>query len=196
MLKELIVSEKYGKAYRAEFVRYSELPTWSWNNWILDPEKSGGCVFDMHIHDVDLINWFFGAPKTLRSAVTEKKAGLEAIFTQYFYDGLFVTSAADWSLPSSFPFEARCQINFERACAVISGGELTVYRDGETEKPKLSSESSFLSEMREFLAQVIDGAECSVISAESVRDSVKLAKAEILSAKLGEALDPEAVKPE
>lgn len=193
LLKELISSEKYGKAYRAEFVRYSELPMWSWNNWILDPEKSGGCVLDMHIHDVDLINWFFGTPKTLRSAVTEKKAELEAIFTQYFYDELLVTSAADWSLPSSFPFDSRCQINFENACAVISGGELTIYSDGEKEKPKLSLESAFVSEMREFLAQVIDGAECSVISAESVRDSVKLAKAEILSAKLGQSVEPETV---
>lgn len=71
-LKEYVENKTFGAPYRAEFSRYSQKPTWTWNDWILDPEKSGGCVLDMHVHDVDLINWIFGIPKSLRSAVTEK----------------------------------------------------------------------------------------------------------------------------
>ena len=54
-LKEYVATEKYGKAYSAEFIRYSQTPLWTWQNWILDPSKSGGCPWDMHVHDVDMM---------------------------------------------------------------------------------------------------------------------------------------------
>lgn len=182
-LKEYVDNKTFGDVYRAEFTRYSQKPTWTWKDWILDPQKSGGCVFDMHIHDVDLINWIFGMPKTLRSAMTEKKVGREAIFTQYFYDDLLVLSNADWSMPQSFPFEARCLVNFENATIVIADGKITVYQDDKSFSPKLDEESYFTKEMRAFLSSIIDGKACSVTSPESILDSIKLAIMEIDSSK-------------
>lgn len=184
-LKEYVDNKTFGNVYRAEFTRYSQKPTWTWNNWILDPDKSGGCILDMHIHDVDLINWIFGIPKTLRSAMTEKKVGREAIFTQYFYDNLLVLSNADWSMPQSFPFEARCLVNFENATVVITDGKVTVYQDDKSFSPELDEESYFIKEMRAFLKLVIDNEECSITSPESVLDSVKLAMMEIESSITG-----------
>jgi len=102
-VKKYIESGIYGKAYRAEFSRYSNLPLWSWDNWILDTDRSGGCIMDMHVHDVDLINWYFGKPNSLRSCMTNKKSEWESVSTQYFYDDLLVVSNADWSMPQSFP---------------------------------------------------------------------------------------------
>lgn len=187
-VKKYIENGTYGKVYRAEFSRYSQTPTWTWNNWILDPKQSGGCILDMHIHDVDLINWLFGKPKALRSAATEKKAELESVFTQYFYDDLLVTSAADWSLPQTFPFEERCIINFDKATVCASGGKLTVYTDGESFTPELSEETDFVREMRAFLKLALDGEECSETSPESVHLSIKLALKEIESAKTGKTI--------
>ena len=183
-LKEYIDNYTFGKAYRAEFSRYSPKPTWTWNNWILDPKKSGGCVLDMHIHDVDLINWFFGMPKSLRSAVTEHKMELESVFTQYFYDDLLVLSHADWSMPGSFPFEARCLVNFEEATVILEDGKITVYRDEDRFSPELSEESYFMREMRAFLGLVIDNETCAVTSPQSVYSSVQLALKEIEAGKL------------
>ncbi len=182
-IKKYIENGTYGKAYRAEFSRYSQTPTWTWNNWILDPKQSGGCILDMHIHDVDLINWMFGMPNSLRSAITEKKTELESVFTQYFYDDLLVTSAADWSLPQTFPFEQRCTINFENATVCMIDGKLTVYKADESFVPEISAETAFMREMRAFLKLVIDGEECSQTSPESVHSSVKIALREIAAAK-------------
>lgn len=178
-LKEYVDNNTFGKAYRAEFIRYSQTPVWSWNNWILDPQKSGGCVFDMHIHDVDLINWIFGVPKDIHSAMTNKKVGREAIFTQYFYDDLLVLANADWSMTQTFPFEAHTLVNFEEATVLIEDGKLTVYKDEESFCPPLLGEDYFTEEMRAFLSVVIDNKECNVTSPLSVLDSVKLAKLEI-----------------
>jgi len=187
-LKEYIDNETFGKIYRAEFYRYSQKPTWTWNDWILDPKYSGGCVLDMHIHDVDLINWMFGMPKAVRSAVTEKVVELEAIFTQYFYDDLLVTSAADWSLPQSFPFDCKCMLNFEKACVVVTNDGLTVYQDDKSFRPEIDTTDHFLTEMRAFLGMVIDGKECAITSPESVRNSIGLALKEIEAAKTGKTI--------
>jgi len=182
-LKEYIDNETFGKPYRAEFSRYSQVPTWSSKNWIIDPERSGGCVFDMHIHDVDLINWMFGTPNAVRSAVTSVKVGLEAIFTQYFYDDLLVTSNADWSMPAKFPFEARSLVNFTGATVILQGGKLTVYTDTDTFSPELPEVDAFMAEMQTFLKAAFDGEDNEDYSAESVYNSVKLALIEIESSK-------------
>lgn len=182
-LKEYVNSETFGKVYRAEFSRYSQTPLWTWNNWILDPEKSGGCVIDMHIHDVDLINWIFGVPETVHSVITGNKVEREAIFSQYFYKDFLVLSNADWSLSQTFPFEARCLVNFERATLVLKDGKITVYEDEVNYSPELSGEDYFASEMKAFLDLVTEGKKSTVTSAESVMESMKLAKREIEAAK-------------
>jgi len=182
-LKEFVDSKTYGKVCRAEFTRYSQTPLWTWNNWILDPEKSGGCVLDMHIHDVDLINWIFGIPESLQSVITGNKVEREAVFTQYFYKDFLVISNADWSLSQTFPFEAKCLVNFEKATVVIADGKLTVYEDERSYTPEISKDDYFVSEMKTFLDLVIEGKESSITSAESVAESIKLAIKEIKEAK-------------
>ena len=182
-IKEYIDTGRYGAPYRAEFSRYSATPTWTWKNWILDPALSGGCAIDMHVHDVDLVHWFFGVPDSLRSVSTSAKIDSESIFTQYFYDGLFVTTAADWSLCSTFPFEARAMVNFERATVTITDGKLSVYCDGETVTPDLGDVTCYMNEMRAFVEWVIDDKPCAVISPEEIRDTMDIAFAEIESAK-------------
>ena len=185
MLKSYIDSGCFGNAYRAEFTRYSKTPKWTYNNWILDPEKSGGCIMDMHIHDVDLINWFFGVPNSLRSDITEHKTKLESVFTHYYYDGLTVMAGADWSMPEKYPFTVRALINFDNATAELKDGKLTVYTDDGIITPKLSEDTCFEMEMEAFLSYVIDDTPCSESNPESIFGSVKIALAEEKSARQG-----------
>ena len=182
-IKEYVEDGTFGLPQRAEFSRYSATPTWTWNNWILDPALSGGCVLDLHVHDVDLIQWLFGVPDCLRSVMTNNKTERDSIFTQYFYDGLFVTSAADWSMRRDFPFEARTIINFERATVTVIGGKLTVYTEDETIVPLLDGVSCYMHEMRAFVEWVVDGKPCDLISLESVRASMDIVFSEIESAE-------------
>lgn len=183
-VKEYIDEGTYGRPLRAEFSRYSATPTWTWNNWILDPALSGGCAIDMHVHDVDLVNWYFGVPDCLRSVSTSNKTECESMFTQYFYDGLFVTTSADWSMCPTYPFSSRMLINLERATVCVEDGKLTVHEaGGETVVPILSEVSCYMNEMRAFVEWVIDGKACADISLDSVRTSMDMAFSEIESAK-------------
>lgn len=185
LLKHYIDTKEFGNVQRAEFTRYSQLPVWSWDNWLLDPKRSGGCALDMHIHDVDLINWYFGKPKCVESSYVNPNTESKAIFTRYFYDDKMITSGADWSLPQKFPFESRCLVSFETAIAVICNGELAIYTDNETIIPEVNSEHYFVEEMRAFLKYVIDNEISDKTSPESVFDSMDIAFSEIESASKG-----------
>ncbi len=188
-IKEYIVEGTYGKPYRAEFSRYSQTPLWTWNNWILDPEMSGGCILDMHVHDVDMINHLFGKPVSVHSVMTENKVPLESIFTQYkLENGMIVTTGADWSLPQKFPFEDNYFVIFEKACMKIIGDELVVYTDDEVIKPALDSEESHLAEVREFVDCVVNNKPSPTTPTESVLMSIKVALAELESAKTGKTV--------
>lgn len=182
-IKEYIDDGRFGKPRRAEFFRYSATPTWSWDNWLIDPKRSGGCAIDMHVHDVDLVHWLFGVPDCLRSVMTSGKVECESIFTQYFYEDLFVSTSADWSMSATFPFEARTLINFERATATVVDGKLTVYTEDSVIIPELGDVTCYMNEMRAFVEWVADGKECEYISVESIRDSMDIAFSEIESAK-------------
>lgn len=185
-LKEYVRQETFGKALRFDFCRWSQTPLWTWNNWILDPEKSGGCVLDMHIHDVDMINWMFGMPQWVSAFGTGNKCELENVQARYAYDGLVGTGSADWSMPQKFPFTKRFMINFERATAEIAGGKLMVYTDAEAFEPPLEPDDIHYQAMKTFLGVILDGAPREEISdCGTVRNSVAIALAEIESMKTG-----------
>lgn len=187
-IKEYIDSSCFGKVRGASFERISQMPLWTWNNWILDCEKSGGCVLDMHVHDVDLINWFFGKPKSLTSVIKNSKIPLEGVSTQYYYDDFIVSAAADWSLPQKFPFTTRCRIDFEKASAVVENDKLIVYTDDEILLQEFDAEDAYKAEMSDFLNLVIDKKPSNITSAESVYSSVKIAMKEIESGKTNQTI--------
>lgn len=188
-LKSYIDNERFGKVLTASFTRYSQTPKWTWQNWILDPKKSGGAPLDLHIHDVDFINWCFGMPKSVSSFERNTKLDGESIFTKYNYENLTILAEADWAMSAAFPFTSRCVMNFEEATAVIEGDVLTVYTDEDSIIPERNTKSHFLKEMEAFLKYVIDGIDCLITSPESVRESVRLALAEVESAKTGKEVE-------
>ena len=183
-LKEYVENTTFGRVSRAEFTRYSQTPLWTWNNWILKEDKSGGCIIDMHIHDVDLINWIFGTPKSIHSVMTENKVEAEAIFTQYeMKDGTLILSSADWSMPQKFPFEAKCLVNFEKATVVIKDNSVVVYTDNEVIEETFDGESYFYNEMKDFVECITKKCTSETTSTESILDTVKIVMAEVKSAK-------------
>lgn len=185
-LKQYIDSLCYGKVRYATFERNSQMPLWTWNNWILDSDKSGGCILDMHIHDVDLINWFFGMPDSITGHMGNSKISRESISSTYHYDNFAVDTRADWSLPQTYPFKAICRVDFDEASVVVENDTLYVYKDNETFSEAFDPEEAFVYELKAFIEQVIDSKECDITSPESVSDSVNMALKEIQAAQKGE----------
>jgi len=144
-LENLYDSGKYGELISAVFTRISPKPTWSWNNWILDPAKGGSAALDLHIHDTDFIRYLMGEPVDVSSEASRDENGvIIQIHTSYNYPGRLVTAEGAWGYPPKFPFSMEYRVKFEKATAVYKSGaspSLSVYtEDGNEEFPKLEKE--------------------------------------------------------
>jgi len=191
MIKEAYDSGKYGKLLRLELSRYSLTPVWGWENWFMDFDKSGGCALDLHIHDVDFVNYMLGRPKAVRSDAIHTKCGFDTITTQFYYeDGPIVHVNGDWSLPASYGFECQFMAVFEKA--VITNGSKGVKvcpHDGEAEEfefPKGSPNPIYMEELDYMLTCIKEGRPNDIVPMESTKQSVEMVFAEYESAKTGE----------
>ena len=103
-LRERLASGRIGAARWAMFRRRCAAPAWS--KWLKDPQRSGGGVFDLLIHDVDMCLHLFGMPETVSATGYEALAsGIDLIMAELHYPGqgtAFVTGG--WHHPKSYPF--------------------------------------------------------------------------------------------
>ena len=136
-LEKIIKAGTYGKVVNANFRRISPVPTWGWNNWLLDEKLSGGAAQDLHIHDMDYVLSQFGKPKKIASAKNTLGMANSYIHSLLSYDDFVVTVEGTWDLPGSHPFEASFRVVFEKAVVEMGGGKFMCYTADGAEEIKL-----------------------------------------------------------
>ena len=190
MLKELIDSKKYGNVIRADFSRISPVVTWSWQDWMLDEAKSGGAALDMHVHDVDFINWAFGAPRAVTSSATNHKSKHETISTVYHYDNnMLVTAIGDWGMPGCFPFTPGFTVRFEKATVVLTAEGVKLYpEEGQPSIIEVPADNGYVEEIVDFINCIREGKESAINPPEASLLSLKIALAEKVSADTGKTV--------
>jgi len=176
-LKELVESKKYGNVRTAYFHRLSSPPTWGFKNWLLDPEKSGGCLLDMHIHDLDFARYAFGEPNAVSCTAAEVNAEYDSVQSRLYYDGFTVEATGDWGLSPNYDFSAGFRVNFEAATVELKDGVVTVYPfEGEKFIPEYDKTDYFYNELR-YLVSIVRGEKENIVNPpESAAMSVKLAE--------------------
>ena len=126
-LTKIVGSGAYGSVVNANFRRLSPLPTWGWQNWLLDPTLSGGAGQDLHIHDMDYVLSLFGEPLSCRTVKNVKGEKNSYVATVLQYADFAVSVEGTWGLPTPYPFTATFRVVFEKATVEYAGGKLTVY---------------------------------------------------------------------
>lgn len=133
--KDYVDNGNFGKCTGAYFYRGGTTPIWSWENWLLTKERSGGCLLDQHVHDVDTIVWMFGLPKAVSTVGTVRVegSGYDIVSTNYIYeDGKVVNAQDDWTINGDgYGFEMLFRMNFEKGALVFEKGKLMVHPIGE-----------------------------------------------------------------
>lgn len=192
-LKACVSDERYGKVISAYFFRGGGTPRWSYENWLLTKDKSGGCLLDQHIHDVDMINYLFGLPEKVSTVAKNAipGSGYDAVSTNYIYpDGKMVNAQDDWTIEGKFGFEMIFRVNFERGNLVCTREGLTVNEnDGNSFKPELCQNDGYYREMTSFANAIINNTPLDVSTPQSTTDTIYIAECELKSADLkGEAV--------
>lgn len=139
-LKNTADSGLYGKLLSATFRRMSTSPTWAWDGWLHDVQKSGSSALDMHIHDVDFMRMLMGEPEDLVSMAQCRKDGtIDHIFTSYMYKDAVAHIECSWDYPEAFPFKGEYIVRFEKATITYENGKLTVYeQNGKSFNPEIA----------------------------------------------------------
>jgi 1,5-anhydro-D-fructose reductase (1,5-anhydro-D-mannitol-forming) len=185
---EIFFEGRYGRLLAAHFQRLSQTPTWSSCNWLMNGELSGGGSFDLHIHDVDYVQYLLGMPRAVYARGYSGPSGdIDHIATQYLYQGdVVVTSEGGWVMTKSFGFRQGFDLVLEEASIVFDSTRnptLRVYpRDGAPFTPELPQGDAYAREIAHFVGLVAGQELPEVITPQESRESVRLVLAEKRSA--------------
>ena len=166
-LKQTIDARTFGAVESAVFRRLGSPPSWS-RGFYGNLAKSGGALFDLHVHDADFVRHCFGAPESVAST-----GSLAHVTTLYRYpDGpAHVVAEGGWDHARGFPFFMGYTLVFQRATVEFALGRepvLQLTRAGTTRAVELPPGTGYDGEVRHALAAVRGRVRARVGAAEAV----------------------------
>jgi len=117
-LKEAIADGRYGAVKAARFRRVGEAPAWGREGYF-NGAASGGALLDLHIHDVDFVQYLFGRPKAVfAQGFTHYSGAIDHVMAQYTVEcGASVSAEGSWMMGDGHGFHMGYTVIFERATA-------------------------------------------------------------------------------
>ncbi|MEA4852664.1 MAG: Gfo/Idh/MocA family oxidoreductase [Christensenella sp.] len=102
--RKLIKSNTIGSIRVISLARLAQHPNWS--TWHTDPQKSGGALFDLHIHDIDYLYSLFGMPKNVYAIGWKSQYGCwnHVVSNLCWKDGTKAVVEASMDMKGGFPF--------------------------------------------------------------------------------------------
>lgn len=185
-LKHTVERGELGRVRSAVFRRLGSVPGWS-RDFYENIDQSGGALWDLHIHDVDVVRWLFGNPAT----VVATGSFLHVTTLYRFTDGPeHVVAEGGWGHEEAFGFRMSYVIRFDDATAEFDLGRepsLRLFRRGRTEFPTLPQATGYEAEVRHFLDCIAGRTNLTCPLADSVEVS-RILEAEVLSLRSGEVV--------
>jgi predicted dehydrogenase len=178
-LRGVMAGGALGLVRSALFRRRCSAPFWS--TWLADPGKSGGGVFDLLIHDIDMAIHLFGLPDSVEASGYENLGkGIDIMHAELFYShGGSVLITGGWHHPKSYPFSMEYTVVCDGGTVDFSseGRPPALYRDnGEMEKLNLPDVDGYAAELKYFVECCREGVRPTVCPAAESAAAVKLAR--------------------
>jgi len=188
-LKECVDKEPFGPLQSITFHRLARHPKWA-SEFYSDPRRSGGALFDLHIHDADLVRWILGDPDEVFSA-----GSLDHVTTLYRYrkGPLHVVAEGGWDHSPGFAFRMRYVAVFERATAdydmLRTGQHLMLSHDETQDVINIESGTGYDGEIRHMLEVLASGGSHPLAAAiEEAEGVTRLLEAERRSVESGKSV--------
>ncbi len=194
-----INSRKYGKLLGGAFKRVISDPQWL--KGFYDPEKIGGPMLDLHVHDAHYIRLLFGMPKAVFTSGRMRGEVAGYFNSQFQFDDPRIAVSATSGVidQQGRAFCAAFEIHLERATllydfAVIDGKPelampLTVLTaDGKVTRPKMKSDDpvdAFADELTEAVRTARTEKPSALLDGELARDALILCEKQTASLARG-----------
>jgi predicted dehydrogenase len=186
--REVIRSGDYGRVRGGSFRRIISDPTWIKDFW--SPERIGGPMLDLHVHDAHFIRLVFGMPQEVNTAGRLRDDLPEFWHSQFrFADRELVVEATSGTIDQQGrAFTHAFEIHLERATlafdfAVIGGAgrylcePMLLDSNGHVDHPKLPGGDpidAFVNELREVTRSVSEGKASETLGAILAQDAIRL----------------------
>jgi predicted dehydrogenase len=194
-----IRSGDYGKVRGGAFRRIIADPTWVRDFW--SPERIGGPMLDLHVHDAHFIRLVFGMPTEVVTSGRMRDGLPEFWHSQFRFGdrGLAVEATSGTINQQGRPFTHAYEIHLERATlmfdfAVIGGDgrylcEPTLLDDrGGVQRAQLPGgdpTDAFANELREVVRCIRDGQTSEILGAILAQDAMRLCEKQAESLRVG-----------
>jgi predicted dehydrogenase len=194
-----IRSGEYGEVLGGAFRRVIADPTWVRDFW--SPERIGGPMLDLHVHDAHFIRLVFGMPTEVVTSGRMRDGLPEFWHSQFRFGdrGLAVAATSGTINQQGRAFTHAYEIHLERATlmfdfAVIGGEgrylcEPTLLDDeGGVQRPQLPGGDpidAFANELREVVRCVRDGQTSEILGAILAQDAMRLCEKQAESLRRG-----------
>jgi predicted dehydrogenase len=101
--RELVRDGSLGNVFFASASRLAEPPRWA--DWFRDPDKSGGALFDLQVHDLDYLMNLFGVPDSVFAVGLQSDSGSwDHVASSLSYPVSKVTIEASYRMAPGWPF--------------------------------------------------------------------------------------------
>ena len=189
-LKEAVDDGRFGRVLSARFRRVAQAPGWGRTHF-LSGSESGGALLDLHIHDVDFIQYLFGRPAaTYARGHTMVSGATDHVLAMYeFPDGKVVSAEGSWAMAPGFGFDMAYTINFERATVDFASTRtpdaLRLIQDGQAAKVEPGPGDGYIGELRYFTDCIAKGIQPSIVTLADGISALEICAAEEESIKTG-----------
>lgn len=149
-LQQKVADKTYGDVRSAVFQRLARNPMWA-HDFYGDLNRSGGALFDLHVHDVDFVTWLFGVPDSVSSV-----GSASHVTTQYGYANgpNHVVAEGGWDHAPGFDFRMRFVVIFEEATvdfALQRPDSLVLYHNEEKQPIEIADGNGYDGEIRHMI---------------------------------------------
>ena len=172
-LRDVIRNNTYGRIVSSKFCRFSPPPFWSKDNWQGDVKRSGGCIHDLSIHDLDFVRWAMGEPEEVSCTISNRVVEADSSVSKLYYDGHCAEVIADWS-DADCVFNALYDVEFENARIVMHNNKVTLYQNGVSAEVKLEEYESVIGEIQYYTGLLENGGENTECPPESSAKTILL----------------------
>lgn len=195
---ELIRSGKYGKPMGGYFKRVISDPKWL--KHFYDPERIGGPMLDLHVHDAHFIRLVFGMPKTVTSQGKMRGEVVEYCSSLFGFQNpeVVVSSIGGVINQQGRPFTHGFEIHLEHATLHFEFGAYSdqaessplkiCTSDDQVLRPELAAGDevdSFAAEIREVVRAINSGQPSDILGGDLAQDAIRICQMETNSVRKG-----------
>ena len=185
-IKEWIEESVFGNIKLVSAMRLAQHPK---SEWFYNPKKSGGGIFELHIHDIDFLCYLFGDVKEVyaNGSKDENESWNFINSSIKFKNGISVSAQGIFGITDNYPFTANMKVIGDKATAEYSlsagvnldsdgkqSNSLILYRKGkEPIIENIKSKDAYELELEYFIDCVKNNKKPEIVSLDSIKRTIK-----------------------